>query len=102
MKSIRQNNITFVNLDTVTDVFAWHGQLTASLMGAIDDIVIGDVIFALRGGKVVAAGRITELEFHVTYQSPRDRKGHISKRWVRMNLHTAANPVALTGYSVPT
>jgi hypothetical protein len=96
MKTIRQNNITFVNLDTVTNVFIWHGQLTASLSGAVDDIVIGDVVFALRGGKIVAAGRITELQYHVTYQSPRDRKGHISKRWVRMNLHTAANPATLS------
>lgn len=96
MKSIRQNNITFVNLDTVTNVFIWHGQLTANLRGALDDILIGDIVFALRGGKVVAAGRITEQDFHVPHQSPRDRKGHISKRWVRMNLHTAANSVSLS------
>ena len=96
MKNIRQNNITFINLDAATNVFIWHGQLTANLHGAVDDILIGDVVFALRGGTVVAAGRITEQQFHVTYQSPRDRKGHISKRWVRMNLHAAANPALLS------
>lgn len=87
--NINQNNIVFVNLDTVTDVLAWDNQLIAALAVVDEHLTIGDRVIAMRGLKVVAAGWITEF----LYKTERRCITHSS---VRMKLHTLTVPVAVT------
>jgi hypothetical protein len=91
MKTANQNNIVFVDLDTVTNVFVWDHQLTANLCGAVEDVKVGDIVFALRNGRVSAARRISRCAYGLTpfeYRFP-----SIS---VRMNLHAEPEPILLS------
>ena len=93
MNSISNNNIVFVDMDTVTNVFIWNHQLTAPIMRAADGFNVGDYVIALRGELVVGAGRISDRFFVQQYQGS---DSYISKRWVRMNINPASAPSLLS------
>ena len=84
-----QNNIVFINLDTVTDVLAWDNQLIASIAVVADHLTIGDRVIAMRGPKVIAIGWITEF-FYKT------NGGCITQRSIRMKIQTLTVPVTTT------
>ena len=96
MSTMSENSVMFVNLDTVTNVFVWDGQLTASLDGAGGDVRVGDIAIALRGGYVVAVGRITERSSLVTSGYGAGKNWYAYKVWVRMNLRPEPLPVLLS------
>lgn len=96
MSTKNENNVMFVNLDTVTDVFVWDGQLTASLDGAGADVRVGDIAVALRGGYAVAAGRITKRSSLETCGNGAGANWYAYKVWVRMNLCPEPLPVLLS------
>jgi len=87
-----QNNIAFINLDTVKDVIAWDKQLTASVVSPADHLAIGDLVIAMQGLKAVALGQITD--FFTVNITNRDRL--TIERSIRINLQTLAEPVLLT------
>ncbi len=96
MRTISQNNVVVVNLDTVTRVFSWSGQLSACMAGANSNVKVGDIAFALRHGYVVAAGRVTECSFWQMGGSKKNKVGLISKVWVRMNLYPELSQATLS------
>ena len=88
-----QNSIAFINLNTVAGVIAWDDQLTAGVADSSDHLNIGDRVIAMRGRKVVAIGRITKfLNINIT-----NHERLTVERSIRINLHTLAEPVRLTG-----
>ena len=93
MNSISNNNIVFVDLKTVTDVFIWDHQLTAPIIGAVDGYNVGDYVIALSGEKVVGAGRISDRYFVQMYEGGGMR---ITKRFMRMNITPAPRPELLS------
>jgi hypothetical protein len=93
MNSISNNNIVFVDMDTITNVFIWDHQLTAPIMRAADGFNVGDYVIALRGEMVVGAGRISDRFFVQQYQGS---DSYISKRWMRMNITPASAPSLLS------
>jgi hypothetical protein len=93
MHTTPNNNIVFVDMDTVTNVFIWDHQLTAPLLLAIDGFGSGDYVIALRGETVVGAGRITD---RLAVRQFRGCDSYITKRWVRMNIIPALAPTLLS------
>lgn len=63
------------------------------MIRAVDGYDVGDIVIALRGEKVVGAGRISDRYFFRMYAG---RDSYIAKRWVMMNITPAPTPLLLS------
>lgn len=89
MNNTTENNLLFINMDTVTNVWIWREQLTARLADMRASVKVGDIVIALRNGSAMAVGRITA-------RGTVESNGYLSRVWVRMNLGQKHMPIPLS------